>query len=50
MIAVYRAVSNPKSKIQNPKSGRWFRPEDFARAAIPTLTRKIAIAAGFLRR
>jgi adenine-specific DNA glycosylase len=34
----------------DPKSVRWFRPEDLSRAAVPTLTRKIAIAAGFLRR
>lgn len=49
-IDVYRAARNPKSRIQNPKSGRWFRSEDLSRAAVPTLTRKIAIAAGFLRR
>lgn len=49
-IDVYRAAPNPKSKTQNSKSGRWFRPEDLSRAAVPTLTRKIAIAAGFLRR
>ncbi|MGH9399203.1 MAG: A/G-specific adenine glycosylase [Thermoanaerobaculia bacterium] len=50
-IDVYPAILNPKSKIQNPKSvGRWFRPEDLERAAIPTLTRKIARATGFLRR
>ena len=51
MIAVYPAVR--KSQFATPDShiprARWFRPEDFARAAIPTLTRKIAIAAGFLR-
>jgi A/G-specific adenine glycosylase len=60
-IDVYRAAPNPKrvrrsaqreggSKIQDLKSSRWFRPQDLARAAVPTLTRKIAIAAGFLRR
>ncbi len=49
-IDVYRAASNPKSKVQNPKWGRWFRPEDLSRAAVPTLTRKVAIAAGFLGR
>jgi hypothetical protein len=28
---------------------RWFSPRELDRAAIPTLTRKIARAAGFLR-
>jgi A/G-specific adenine glycosylase len=49
-IDIYRALPNPKSKIQNPKSLRWFRPSALARAAVPTLTRKIAVAAGFLSR
>jgi A/G-specific adenine glycosylase len=52
MIAVYPAVRNSQSATRNSQIPRvrWFRPEDFARAAMPTLTRKIAIAAGFLRR
>ena len=56
-IVIYAAGKSLKSgaralqkSLQSPKSTRWFRPEDFARAAIPTLTRKIAVAAGFLRR
>jgi len=39
---------NPKSEIRNPKFLRWFRPAELSRAAIPTLTRKIARAVGFL--
>jgi len=48
-ISVYLARRNPRSKIQNPKSAsRWLAPEQLRRAAIPTLTRKIALASGFL--
>ena len=48
-IAVYPASPNPKSKIQNPKSGaRWLTARQLRAAAIPTLTRKIALASGFL--
>jgi adenine-specific DNA glycosylase len=48
-IAVYPASPNPKSKIQNPKSVvRWLSPRQLEQAAIPTLTRKIALASGFL--
>jgi A/G-specific adenine glycosylase len=49
-ISVYPAVPqrNPKSKIQNPKSERWLTPRQLRGAAIPTLTRKIALASGFL--
>jgi A/G-specific adenine glycosylase len=46
-IAVYDASPNPRSKIQNPKSV-WLTPGQLRRAAIPTLTRKIALASGFL--
>jgi len=46
-IEVFSASSNPKSKIQNPESGRWFTAAQLQRAAIPTLTRKIARAAAF---
>ena len=52
-IAVYPAepLKNLKSKIQNPKSPRrWLTPRELHAAAIPTLTRKIAIASGFLGR
>ncbi len=49
-IAVYAATPKPRSKTRNPKSmARWLRPQDFERAAVPTLTRKIAAAVGFLR-
>jgi A/G-specific adenine glycosylase len=50
-IAVYSASPspNPKSKIQNPKSDvRWLAAKRLRSAAIPTLTRKIALACGFL--
>jgi A/G-specific adenine glycosylase len=49
-IEVFPASPNPKSKIQNPKSpdARWFTARELARAAIPTLTRKVGQAAGFL--
>jgi adenine-specific DNA glycosylase len=46
-IEVFPASPNPKSKIQNPKSSRWFTARQLERAAIPTLTRKIARAAAF---
>jgi len=49
-IAVYPAALDPKTRIRNLESVRWFRPSDLARAAVPTLTRKVAVAAGFLRR
>lgn len=50
-IKIYPAVRDPGAGIRNPgPAGRWFRPEDLARAALPALTRKIARAAGFLRR
>jgi A/G-specific adenine glycosylase len=50
-IAVFPALSDPQVPIRNPKSfpHRWFRAFDLERAAVPTLTRKIARAAGFLR-
>jgi A/G-specific adenine glycosylase len=48
-ISVYSASPNPKSKIQDPKSvNRWLSPRQLGQAAIPTLTRKIALASGFL--
>ena len=50
-IAVYPAIL-ARSAAGRPATAqsRWFRPSDLARAAVPTLTRKIASAAGFLRR
>jgi A/G-specific adenine glycosylase len=48
-IAVYPASPNPRARIQDPKAGvRWLAPKQLDRAAIPTLTRKIALASGFL--
>ena len=53
-IAIYSASLNPRrvrrSAPRESGSARWFRPADLSRAAVPTLTRRIAIAAGFLRR
>jgi A/G-specific adenine glycosylase len=44
-----RPGPNPRSKISNPKSAsRWFTASQLRAAAIPTLTRKIALASGFL--
>jgi adenine-specific DNA glycosylase len=49
-IRVYRALRlpSPESDFQDPKSSRWFSARELERGAIPTLTRKIARAAGFL--
>jgi A/G-specific adenine glycosylase len=48
-IRVYRGeVRDPKSELRHPKSARWFTPERLETAAIPTLTRRIARAAGVL--
>ncbi|HEY3203419.1 MAG TPA: NUDIX domain-containing protein [Thermoanaerobaculia bacterium] len=48
-VSVYRAAPrNPKSKFENTESVRWFTASRLRSAAIPTLTRKIAIASGFL--
>jgi A/G-specific adenine glycosylase len=49
VVEVFPAFRDPKSGIQNPRSERWFTPAGLERAAIPTLTRKVARAAGFLR-
>jgi A/G-specific adenine glycosylase len=50
-ISVFPAVlRSPITDRQSPASlSRWFRPADLERAAIPTLTRKIARTAGFLK-
>ena len=49
-ITVYRALSAPApaSSGARASSVKWFTPEQLSRAAIPTLTRKIAVASGFL--
>jgi A/G-specific adenine glycosylase len=39
--------ANPKSRVQNPKWVRWFTTRQLEKAAIPTLTRKVARAASF---
>jgi A/G-specific adenine glycosylase len=46
-ISVYRAVA-AASAGADASSARWFTPEQLRRAAIPTLTRKIGVASGFL--
>ena len=46
-IEVFPARPIPRSRIPNPKSVRWFTAAQLQRAAIPTLTRKIARAAAF---
>ncbi len=48
-ISVYRAVAAPASARAGASTARWFTPEQLRRAAIPTLTRKIGFASGFLR-
>jgi A/G-specific adenine glycosylase len=49
-IEVFPASLNRQSSIVNRQSSasRWFTARELARAAIPTLTRKVAHAAGFL--
>jgi len=49
-IDVFPALPSSRSetRIPKPRSQRWFRPAELAAAAVPTLTRKIARAAGFL--
>ncbi|HTR04759.1 MAG TPA: NUDIX domain-containing protein [Thermoanaerobaculia bacterium] len=42
------APRGPKSSRRGPKSVRWFSARRLAVAAIPTLTRRVARAAGFL--
>jgi A/G-specific adenine glycosylase len=49
-IRVYaaRERAGAKAEIGNPKPVRWFTPDRLEAAAIPTLTRRVARAAGFL--
>ena len=49
-IEIFPASSNPNFEIRNSKSSesRWFRRDQLERAALPTLTRKVARAAGLL--
>jgi A/G-specific adenine glycosylase len=51
-IRVYAARPSRPAVAHREHSERlgWFRPSDLDRAAVPTLTRKVAAAAGFLRR
>jgi len=46
-IEVFRAHGSPRRADCAPPA-RWFAPAELARAAIPTLTRKIARSVGFL--
>jgi len=49
-IRIYPAGVSRSTVRRKPSEGvRWFRPSELARAAVPTLTRKAAAAAGFLR-
>lgn len=50
-IEVFRTSVHPsRTPRRKPEeTWRWFRPSELSRAAIPTLTRKIGLAAGFLR-
>ena len=50
-IAVFPGLSEAPVQLRHAKSfpHRWFRAFDLERAAVPTLTRKIARAAGFVR-
>jgi adenine-specific DNA glycosylase len=45
-VEVFRASGVPR--LSPKAAARWFAPRELERAAIPTLTRKIARAAGFL--
>ena len=50
-VSIFPAVaSSPAAAATSlpAPSSRWFRPSDFDRAPVPTLTRKIARAVGFL--
>jgi A/G-specific adenine glycosylase len=49
-IEVFRTRLDPsrRSAFAPGPTWRWFRPGELSRAAIPTLTRKIGLAAGFL--
>jgi A/G-specific adenine glycosylase len=51
-IEVFRTSVHPyrASRLKPLQAWRWFRPAELSRAAIPTLTRKIGLAAGFLSR
>jgi A/G-specific adenine glycosylase len=53
VIEVYRVSPSPRrfSGLASQDLGlRWIRPQQFSQAAIPTLTRKVASAAGLLER
>ncbi len=45
-----RAVPHAARRLPTSVEARWFRPKELSRAAIPTLTRKVAQACGFLRK
>jgi A/G-specific adenine glycosylase len=49
-IRVYPAALDAASGPARRPRHRWFTPADLTRAAVPTLTRKVAEAAGFLHR
>jgi A/G-specific adenine glycosylase len=47
-IEVFRGRSSNGAACRMPPGARWFTPGELGRAAIPTLTRKIARSVGFL--
>jgi len=47
-VEIFPATPTRRSKAGNSRSSRWFTARQLANAAIPTLTRKVARAAGFL--
>lgn len=50
-VRVYRAtLAAAEPERRNPRSARWFSPAALESGAVPTLTRKIASAAGFPER
>jgi A/G-specific adenine glycosylase len=47
-IEILEAATVTPRRIRNGHDARWFRPEELREAAVPTLTRKIVRARGFL--
>jgi len=48
-IEIFTAAPARRRAAPASRDARWFRPQDLDRAAIPTLTRKVARAVGLLR-
>jgi hypothetical protein len=47
-IEILAAAKLTSGRFRNAHDARWFRPEELRAAAVPTLTRKIVRARGFL--